>query len=1045
MARDIKTRLTLEGANEFKKGMADAASAIKVLNSEQKLADATFKATGDSEQYLTQKTDILRRKMQEQVKAVEAAQAAIAKLSEGGMDANSREMQTWQMRLNNANAALQSMQAELNNTESELREQGSAMEEAGNKADNLDQKIGNIGKTISFQTVIDGLTRVKDKLEAIIKTAAGAAKALWDMETGAGKWADDLITNASKAGTDVETYQAMEYASRFVDTEVETIFAMRRKLLDAMEKAMEPPKETKKGGITLQEFNDAQQAFARLGVSVTDDAGKMRDALTVFYEVIDALGKIDDANVRDSTAMDLLGKKAQEVNPLIDAGSRAYANYVKEGREVAVVSEENVKALGDLNDAQNKLEAMLDKTKYETLAQLAPLFTQVTEAMSAAVQGFNDFLKTEEGQNAMQTLADALKSIINSFTEQDFKGVVDTATGAVQALTGALSWLSENGGAVKAAIIGIGAAIGVLNIATAGLRIAQLVNGLKGLLGGGGGGATPTPTTSSTPSMPIAQPSSGTPATRDTSPVFRDTSPVMEPRQQTQMTGKELIASGAAALAKLAGPVAGVAIATVVSKGLEGRHIAQTYGEADRIAEATDKIESLGDSAALLKESIEVYKREDARETYDFLTGRRDEINAILGHDPVSDRAATYAEGFNGWKGIDVYTADLAKVIEDMKAALVGKTGGSSAENAGQLFGEAGKQLEDMTRKAEEAKSAALEAQAAQFLQDIETRKAASEAAEAVTETGDGMTERFEARAHEMLDELIEEREALEETAVEAAETAAEPTGIDDLSAKFDQMLADLHNDLAEIVDNTTTEVSDIYHDSVARTFGQAGQQLDAEVRRQQDALEASMAATKAQVERDLLGITDEAGASAEAAGEVYGPMMAQGIDSGAGAPVTSAQTMNHGVVAELQKPAADAQDAGANVPAGLAAGIVANASAATGAALELANAVQATVRRALAIFSPSRVMAQLGKYTALGFAEGMEGETWRIEEASGRMAAAAASEPIRGSKGGRRVPGADQGGQAIRNVIVIDGRVMAESLTPYVGDEMAAEMRISR
>ena len=995
MARDIKTRLTLEGANEFKKGMADAASAIKVLNSEQKLADATFKATGDSEQYLTQKTDILRRKMQEQVKAVEAAQSAIAKLSEGGMDANSREMQTWQIRLNNANAALQTMQAELNNTEAELREQGAAMKEAGGKAGDLDAKIGNIGKTISFDAVINGLDRIKTRLETIIKTAAGAAKALWDMETGAGKWADNLITNASKAGTDVETYQAMEYASRFVDTEVETIFAMRRKLLDAMEKAMEPPKETKKGGITLQEFNDAQQAFARLGVSVTDDAGKMRDALTVFYEVIDALGKIDDANVRDSTAMDLLGKKAQEVNPLIDAGSRAYANYVKEGREVAVVSEENVKVLGDLNDAQNKLEAMLDKTKYETLAQLAPLFTQVTEAMSAAVQGFNDFLQTEEGQTAMKNLADALKSIIDSFTKQDFKGIVDTATGAVQALTGALSWLSENGGAVKAAIIGIGAAIGVLNIATAGLRIAQLVNGLKGLLGNGSGngGGVNVPTSTG------GGGGTGGGMGAAIGAFFKKAGSVA---MSALSAGME---SGTLPL------TAAIGTGVVVERSAYNRD----FGRFSKAMEATDAvqaIESAGDSKIARMQAI-----------LDEFT-KMTEAGGGLTDDQVRQifRRREAVEGLTGQSYPEL--TELQQAVEE--------AGGNTAATDYDLQKVLGNMIADLVESLQTAAEGA-------------TGTAAEAASEAVTETGDGMTERFEARAHEMLDELIEEREALEETAVEAAEAAAEPTGIDDLSAALDQMLADLHNDLAEIVDNTTTEVSDIYHDSVARTFGQAGQQLDAEVRRQQETLDASMAATKAQVERDFLGITDEAGASAEAAGEVYGPMMAQGIDSGAGAPVTSAQTMNHGVVAELQKPAADAQDAGANVPAGLAAGIVANASAATGAALELANAVQATIRRALAIFSPSRVMAQLGKYTALGFAEGMEGETWRIEEASGRMAAAAASEPIRGSKGGRRVPGADQGGQAIRNVIVIDGRVMAESLTPYVGDEMAAEMRISR
>ena len=48
--RDIKTRFKLEGEQEFKRAMSDAASAVKVLNSEEKLAKAQFEATGDAQQ-----------------------------------------------------------------------------------------------------------------------------------------------------------------------------------------------------------------------------------------------------------------------------------------------------------------------------------------------------------------------------------------------------------------------------------------------------------------------------------------------------------------------------------------------------------------------------------------------------------------------------------------------------------------------------------------------------------------------------------------------------------------------------------------------------------------------------------------------------------------------------------------------------------------------------------------------------------------------------------------------------------------------------------
>ena len=45
--RDISARIKLEGEQQFQNAMRDASNAIKVLNSEQKLAQAQFEATGN--------------------------------------------------------------------------------------------------------------------------------------------------------------------------------------------------------------------------------------------------------------------------------------------------------------------------------------------------------------------------------------------------------------------------------------------------------------------------------------------------------------------------------------------------------------------------------------------------------------------------------------------------------------------------------------------------------------------------------------------------------------------------------------------------------------------------------------------------------------------------------------------------------------------------------------------------------------------------------------------------------------------------------------
>ena len=55
--------------------------------------------------------------------------------------------------------------------------------------------------------------------------------------------------------------------------------------------------------------------------SIEDSTGKLRDRQEVFYEAIAALGKIADETERDIVAMNLFGKSAQELNPLIQGGA----------------------------------------------------------------------------------------------------------------------------------------------------------------------------------------------------------------------------------------------------------------------------------------------------------------------------------------------------------------------------------------------------------------------------------------------------------------------------------------------------------------------------------------------------------------------------------------------------------------------------------------------------------------------------------------------------------------------------------------------------
>lgn len=468
MARDIKTRFVLEGEQTYKRAMSDAASAIKVLNSEQKLAEAQFEATGDAQQYAAEQARVLKEKIQEQKRIVEAAETAMKNFTNNGVDKNSRQVKNWQVKLNNAKGELLNMQTELNN----VTEKMGTVQEAG------DSQLEKISKGIDLQNTINAIDNVTRHIEAIIKAAAKAAKAVWDMGVDAGQWADNIATAANYAGVDPETYQSWQYASRFIDTNVDDIVRSWKDLDKHLD-------VDKKG----DEFREFGAKMAKLGVGVMTTSGKVKDGRTVFWEVIDALHNMGSETDWAASALDLFGNDWRKLNPLITAGSQAYQDMANEGRAVAVVSNENVEALGAVDDAVQDMGARFDKLKYDTLAEMAPTFEKVAQALSTAIDALNEFVQSEEGQAALAGLNEALSGLIDAFLGEDngkgtFESIVNGAKTAVTEFTTALTWIQNHGEEVETLVLGLAGAWAGLKVTKEVLQFAQLLSGAKRGVGG---------------------------------------------------------------------------------------------------------------------------------------------------------------------------------------------------------------------------------------------------------------------------------------------------------------------------------------------------------------------------------------------------------------------------------------------------------------------------------------------------------------------------------------------------------------------------------
>lgn len=474
--REIKTRFKLEGEQEYNRAMTEAASAIKVLNAEQKLAKAQYENTGDAQQYAADQARILKEQIEQQKKAVEAAEKAVKNLTENGVDKNAQEMQKWRTKLANARTTLTGMQTRLKNVTSELGEEKKSFNNAEGAGSTYQDQMEKVNQGIDFQNTITAIDNITGHIEKIVKGAAKAAKALWEMGVDAGAWADNIATAASQAGLDPETYQSWQYASRFIDTSVDDIV---KNWKDIDSKLVEDG-ETKTNYLA---------DLAKVGVaSMNQVSGSIRNGSDIFFDLIDYLHGISDAETQATEATKFFGNDWRKLYPLITAGSKAYKEMAAEGMSVAVVSNENVAALGAVDDAAQDMGARFDKLKYDTLAALAPMFEQTAKALSTAITAMDEFVQSEEGQAALAGLNEALSGLISSFLGEDngkgtFEAIVSGAKGAVEGFTSAMNWIKDHGDAVAATVAGLAAAWAGLKVTKEVLTFAQLLSGH----GSGGG------------------------------------------------------------------------------------------------------------------------------------------------------------------------------------------------------------------------------------------------------------------------------------------------------------------------------------------------------------------------------------------------------------------------------------------------------------------------------------------------------------------------------------------------------------------------------
>ena len=214
----------------------------------------------------------------------------------------------------------------------EIKQSADQADDAGRRFDKLGSVVKGIGVALGAAMVAIGTATV------------AAGKALVDMTINTAAYADEMLTQSSITGMSVERLQAYSYAADLVDVSLDTLTGSMAKNVKSMSNAADGNKSY-------------AEAYDRLGVSVTNADGTLRDSEDVYWDAIDALGQVSNETERDALAMQLFGKSAQDLNPLIAQGSEGIAALTDEAKRMgAVLSEDTIKQFGTFDDSVQRLK-----------------------------------------------------------------------------------------------------------------------------------------------------------------------------------------------------------------------------------------------------------------------------------------------------------------------------------------------------------------------------------------------------------------------------------------------------------------------------------------------------------------------------------------------------------------------------------------------------------------------------------------------------------------------------------------------------------------
>jgi hypothetical protein len=223
----------------------------------------------------------------------------------------------------------------------------------------------NIG--VDTDSLQKGLTDATNKLArfgkqagaAIAVAGTGAAVGLAALTKAAIDNADALDNMSQRIGVSVEALSRLQYAAKLSDTSIESLQTGFRTLANNMVAGSD--------------------AFAKLGISITNTDGSMRSSVDIFSEIADRFAGMEDGALKSALAVDVFGRSGLDLIPMLNAGSAGLAEFGRQSDEFNyTISTKTAKAAAAFNDNLDKINAQLTGVANKVMEAVLPALTDLS-------------------------------------------------------------------------------------------------------------------------------------------------------------------------------------------------------------------------------------------------------------------------------------------------------------------------------------------------------------------------------------------------------------------------------------------------------------------------------------------------------------------------------------------------------------------------------------------------------------------------------------------------------------------------------------------